>query len=83
MFCPICANILVVEEGARCYRFACNTCPYIYNVTRKVSDAMLSFPNIAQGHAMRIRCVDGDWRYCCFFPKPMTSVTIELGIYLA
>ncbi len=36
MFCPTCANILVIEEGQKCYRFACNTCPYIYNVTTKV-----------------------------------------------
>ncbi|XP_025091407.1 DNA-directed RNA polymerase III subunit RPC10-like [Pomacea canaliculata] len=37
MFCPICANVLVVEEGPKCYRLACNTCPYIKNMTRKLS----------------------------------------------
>ncbi|KAK7091803.1 DNA-directed RNA polymerase III subunit RPC10-like [Littorina saxatilis] len=37
MFCPICANVLVVEEGNNCYRFACNTCPYIRNMTRKLT----------------------------------------------
>ncbi len=37
MFCPTCANILIVEEGPKCYRFACNTCPYIYNITKKIS----------------------------------------------
>ncbi|XP_048248268.1 uncharacterized protein LOC124149986 isoform X2 [Haliotis rufescens] len=36
-FCPICANVLVVEEGPKCLRFACNTCPYIQNITRKIS----------------------------------------------
>lgn len=36
MFCPTCANVLVIEEGPNCYRFACNTCPYIHNVNRKV-----------------------------------------------
>lgn len=37
LFCPTCGNLLAVEEGPRCYRFACNTCPYIQNVTKKVS----------------------------------------------
>lgn len=37
LFCPTCGNVLVVEEGQRCYRFACNTCPYVHNITRKVS----------------------------------------------
>ena len=36
MFCPICANVLVVEEGEKCLRFSCNTCPYIRNMTKKV-----------------------------------------------
>lgn len=29
---------LIVEEGPRCHRFACNTCPYVHNVTRKVTN---------------------------------------------
>ena len=37
LFCPTCGNLLTVEEGPRGYRFACNTCPYIQNVTKKVS----------------------------------------------
>lgn len=24
----------MVEEGPRCYRFACNTCPYVQNIER-------------------------------------------------
>ncbi|KAJ4439009.1 DNA-directed RNA polymerase III subunit RPC10 [Periplaneta americana] len=36
MFCPTCANILVVEEGPSCLRFTCNTCPYVYNITRRL-----------------------------------------------
>ncbi|KAJ9598288.1 hypothetical protein L9F63_011028 [Diploptera punctata] len=34
MFCPTCANTLGVEEGLNCLRFSCNTCPYIYNISR-------------------------------------------------
>lgn len=37
LFCPSCGNGLIVEEGQRCHRFACNTCPYVHNITRKVS----------------------------------------------
>ena len=36
LFCPTCANVLVIEEGPKCYRFACNTCPYVHDVTQKV-----------------------------------------------
>lgn len=36
LFCPACGNVLVAEEGPRCHRFACTTCPYVRNVTRKV-----------------------------------------------
>ncbi|ESO85327.1 hypothetical protein LOTGIDRAFT_221369 [Lottia gigantea] len=36
-FCPTCANLLFVEEGDKGYRFACHTCPYIKNITRKIS----------------------------------------------
>ena len=37
LFCPTCANILECEEGQNCFRFACSTCPYIYNITRRIS----------------------------------------------
>ena len=36
LFCPNCANKLAAEEGNTCLRFACATCPYIHNITRKV-----------------------------------------------
>ncbi|KAG7265882.1 hypothetical protein CRUP_016145 [Coryphaenoides rupestris] len=31
LFCPTCGNVLIVEEGQKCLRFACNTCPYVHN----------------------------------------------------
>ncbi|PIO22378.1 hypothetical protein AB205_0166470, partial [Aquarana catesbeiana] len=37
LFCPTCGNVLIVEEGQKCYRFACNTCPYVHNINRKVT----------------------------------------------
>ena len=38
LFCPTCANVLVVEEasGQSSFRFACKTCPFIYSINRKV-----------------------------------------------
>jgi len=39
LFCPTCANILECEEGpSSSYRFACSTCPYIYNITKRISN---------------------------------------------
>lgn len=42
LFCPTCGNVLIVEEGQKCLRFACNTCPYVHNVTRKVGGVNFS-----------------------------------------
>ena len=38
MFCPTCANILGVEEGPKCLRFSCSTCPYVHNITKKLGN---------------------------------------------
>lgn len=37
LFCPVCGNLLIVEEGTRSLRFACNTCPYIQDIDRQVN----------------------------------------------
>ncbi len=37
-FCPNCSNILIIEEGQTCYRLACNTCPFILNIDRKMAN---------------------------------------------
>lgn len=38
LFCPTCANLLLIEESAQGYlRFSCNTCPYISKIDRKLS----------------------------------------------
>ncbi|KAK2495757.1 hypothetical protein MC885_016048 [Smutsia gigantea] len=44
LFCPGCGNGLIVEEGQRCHRFACNTCPYVHNITRKVRSGPAFLP---------------------------------------
>lgn len=36
-FCPTCGNLLSVEQGPTVLRFACPTCPYIHNITHKIS----------------------------------------------
>ena len=43
IFCPTCANILIVEQGERSYRFACNTCPYVYNLRQKVGLSLFKY----------------------------------------
>ena len=43
LFCPVCGNLLVVEEGPRSYRFACNTCPYVQNIAQKASQFLSHF----------------------------------------
>ncbi|XP_012260483.1 DNA-directed RNA polymerase III subunit RPC10 [Athalia rosae] len=37
LFCPTCGNILHVESGLSNYRFACNTCPYIFNISQRIT----------------------------------------------
>jgi DNA-directed RNA polymerase III subunit RPC11 len=32
LFCPFCANILLVESATKGLRFFCQTCPYIHQV---------------------------------------------------
>lgn len=46
MFCPTCGNLLGVEEGKSCLRFACRTCPYIYNIRKRVSSR--SYPKLKE-----------------------------------
>ncbi|XP_014473167.1 PREDICTED: DNA-directed RNA polymerase III subunit RPC10-like isoform X2 [Dinoponera quadriceps] len=36
-FCPRCGNLLSIEQGPQGHRFACSTCPYIHNITHKIS----------------------------------------------
>ena len=38
MFCPTCSNILGVEEGPRCLRFSCSTCPYVHNIAKRIGN---------------------------------------------
>lgn len=37
LFCPSCGTRLSLEEGSKCYRFSCPTCPYVMPVTKKLS----------------------------------------------
>jgi len=39
MFCPYCANLLVVEPFDGAMRFACKTCPYHYNIGKRLKKA--------------------------------------------
>ncbi|XP_046984592.1 DNA-directed RNA polymerase III subunit RPC10 isoform X2 [Schistocerca americana] len=38
LFCPNCANALVVQDGIQSYRFCCATCPYSYDIIYRISN---------------------------------------------
>ncbi|XP_011313727.1 DNA-directed RNA polymerase III subunit RPC10 [Fopius arisanus] len=39
LFCRTCGNVLkVVEAGYSGLQFACNTCPYVFKISRKISN---------------------------------------------
>ena len=40
IFCPTCSNSLLIEKTHSDFRFYCKTCPYICNVTEKVTNTM-------------------------------------------
>ena len=37
LFCPTCANILLIEKTHIDFRFFCKSCPYLYVVQERVS----------------------------------------------
>lgn len=54
LFCPTCANILIVEERPeRGLRYACNTCPYVYDIKKKVS--YRTFPKLKVNNTKMLR----------------------------
>lgn len=74
MFCPTCANILGVEETVNCLRFACNTCPYVYNISRRMGTR--TYPKLKEaddvlGGAAAWDNVDSTEERCprCFHPR--------------
>ena len=36
LFCPTCGNILLIEQGTGSLRYFCKTCPYVFNVNKKI-----------------------------------------------
>jgi len=36
-FCPVCGNLLLIEEGSVGMRFCCPTCPYRHDIQEKYS----------------------------------------------
>jgi DNA-directed RNA polymerase III subunit RPC11 len=74
VFCPTCANILGIEEGPNCLRFACNTCPYVYNISRRMGTRI--YPKLKEvddvlGGAAAWDNVDSTEEKCpkCFYPR--------------
>lgn len=40
LFCPTCANLLLIEKTLADFRFFCKTCPYVFVVEQKVEKTM-------------------------------------------
>ena len=40
LFCPTCANILLIEKTIADMRFFCKTCPYVFLVESKIQKMM-------------------------------------------
>jgi len=38
IFCPICANCLLIEKGSKSFQFFCKTCDYTFPVMKKVEN---------------------------------------------
>mmetsp|Transcript_63936 Transcript_63936/g.152467 ORF Transcript_63936/g.152467 Transcript_63936/m.152467 type:complete len:110 (-) Transcript_63936:74-403(-) len=36
MFCPYCANMLMIDPDTEGMRFACKTCPYFYQISKRL-----------------------------------------------
>ncbi|XP_015176934.1 PREDICTED: DNA-directed RNA polymerase III subunit RPC10 [Polistes dominula] len=45
LFCSSCGNVLYIEEHTS-LRFSCKTCPYVFNINRKVS--YRTYPKLKQ-----------------------------------
>jgi DNA-directed RNA polymerase III subunit RPC11 len=40
LFCPTCANLLLIEKTVSDFRFFCKTCPYIFLIEQPFEKAM-------------------------------------------
>ena len=40
LFCPTCANLLLIEKAPADFRFYCKTCPYIFVVKQSFENKM-------------------------------------------
>ena len=39
-FCPVCGNLLLIEQGHQGYRFKCPTCPYNHDLKRRYTTSL-------------------------------------------
>eukprot|EP01117_Protostelium_nocturnum_P001432 TRINITY_DN1172_c3_g2_i1.p1 TRINITY_DN1172_c3_g2~~TRINITY_DN1172_c3_g2_i1.p1 ORF type:complete len:109 (+),score=33.30 TRINITY_DN1172_c3_g2_i1:45-371(+) len=40
-FCPTCSNLLMTEHGNTTSRFFCPTCPYVFDIHKRISNKVL------------------------------------------
>lgn len=74
LFCPTCANVLIVEEYLGHLRFKCRTCPYNFNITRRITNR--TYPKLKEiddvlGGAAAWENVDSTEEHCpvCWHPR--------------
>ncbi len=41
LFCPICANCILIENSVESYRFICNTCNYYFPIKNKIKNSLV------------------------------------------
>jgi hypothetical protein len=58
-FCPLCANLLLLEEKSTGLRFCCATCPFVYDIDKGVRAAGAPSPGRGLARASRRVSADG------------------------
>ena len=68
MFCPYCANLLVVEPASQGMRFACKTCPYEHKILKKIKKTTpLEQKKVTEGcEALRVNEMTAICRWTMF-----------------
>ena len=60
LFCPTCANLLVISAETGLNKWACNTCAYEFPITKQVWIAFFLFLIISVHFSLRSRYISGD-----------------------
>ena len=78
LFCPTCANMLLVEKSKVDFRFFCKTCPYIFVVQDMVFENTMVLPrkevdDVMGGEDAWQNCVPTKVKCPNVLPKPCVN----------